>query len=584
MDPKSFVYSAVLLLIVASVSVAVTRHLGLGSILGLLIAGVIVGPHTPGPFVTTEVDGVRQFTELGVVLLLFLIGLEMKPRRLWELRRLLFGLGSLQVVLTAVAISIYFRPFLQSWSLALLIGSSFAMSSTAFVVQMLRDQGEVASKHGHVAFAILLMQDLAVVPLLAAIPILANADPLSLGPLPLWERVVEAIGMIAAVTLGGRFLAPRILDFLARRNNREGFFLVAMAAMFIAALVMEHAGMSMGLGAFLMGMMLSTSRYSLQIEASIEPHKGLLMSLFFVAVGMSVDVGALTPHPLEFGMHVLAIIAIKVLVLYGLCLSFGTGQATALRVAFMLPQGGEFGFVVFGAAKALHLIDEHLFAMGVAAISLTMLLTPILSKLGNWLAIRIVEKSSGDEQHAHSQTHIQELRPRVVIAGYGRVGHTVGTILTHSGIPFIAFDTDAHLIAKWRKEGHPVFYGDISNPHLLENSSLQEVELVVLTIDNGPIIVKTASLIHSHRPEIKIVARARDLTICDALNELGVKDAVPEMLEASLRIAAESLEVLGVSIEDTSLLLRGVRGDDYALIRTGPEGKPQPHSHHKPIR
>ena len=571
MDPKSFVYSAVLLLVVASVAVAISRHFGLGSILGLLVTGLIVGPHTPGPFVTTEVEGVRQFTELGVVLLLFLIGLEMKPRRLWDMRRMLFQLGSLQVVLTSLAIAIYFRSFLPTWSLALLVGASFAMSSTAFVLQMLRDQGEIASKHGHVAFSILLMQDVAVVPLLAAIPIFSNTASLSMGPLPLWQRIGEAAGMIAIVTLGGRYLVPRILDYLARRNNREGFFLVAMAAMFIAALMMDHAGMSMGLGAFLMGIMLSTSRYSLQIQATIEPHKGLLMSLFFVAVGMSVDIDALAPHPFEFGMHVLAIIGIKVAVLYGLCLYFGTGQKTALRVAFLLPQGGEFGFVVFGAAKAINLIDDHLFAMGVAVISLTMLLTPLLAKFGDWLALRIFDHSPDDKVPAHIHKHIQEIHPRVVIAGYGRVGHTVGTILTDSGIPFVAFDTDANLVAKWRKERHPVFYGDISNPHILENSSLHGIELAVLTIDNGPAIIKTSSLIRSHRPDIKIVARARDLVICDELNKLGVSKAVPEMLEASLRIAAESLEVLGVSNDDTSSLINGVRGDDYALVRTGPE-------------
>lgn len=259
MDPKSFVDSAVLLLVVAAIAIAVFRHFGLGSILGLLVTGVVVGPHTPGPFITTEVEGVRHFTELGVVLLMFLIGLEMKPRRLWELRRTLFGLGSLQIILSAVAIAAYFRIFEPKWSTALLIGCSFALSSTAFVVQMLRDQGEIASRHGQTAFAVLLMQDLAVVPLLAMVPILADAGPLTAG-LPLWEQIGGAILMVTLVLVGGRYLVPRVLDHLARTNNREAFLLAAMAAVFVAAMAMEHAGMSMALGAFLMGMMLSTSR------------------------------------------------------------------------------------------------------------------------------------------------------------------------------------------------------------------------------------------------------------------------------------------------------------------------------------
>lgn len=570
MDPKTFVYSAVLLLVVASIAVAVFRHFGLGSILGLLVTGVIVGPYTPGPFLTTEVDGVRQFTELGVVLLLFLIGLEMKPRRLWDMRRMLFGLGSLQIVISAALIAVYFKLFQSSWSIAFLIGASFSLSSTAFVIQMLRDQGEMASRHGHASFAILLMQDLAVVPLLALVPFIAHTGPLS-AEFPLWERIGLAIFVVALVVLGGRLLVPKVLDYLARKNNREGFFLVALAAMFIAALLMDFAGMSMGLGAFLMGMMLSTSRYSLQIEATIEPHKGLLMSLFFVAVGMSVDVGVLALHPVEFALHVLAIIAIKIIVLYGLCLFFATGKSTALRVAFMLSQGGEFGFVIFGAAKAINIIDDQLFAMAVAVISLTMLLTPLLSKLGNRLALQAIESSSVVQEGPDLQAQVNETNPRVVIAGYGRVGHTVGTILGHSNIPYIAFDMDANLVAKWREQGHPVFYGDVSSAELFNNPTLHSVDLVVLTIDNGLEAVRAATLIRSRMPQMMIVARARDLAICDALSQVGVREAVPETLEASLRLAAESLEALGISNDDTSLMLRGVRSTVYALVRNGPE-------------
>ena len=575
MDPHSFVYSAVLLLVVASIAVAVFRHFGLGSILGLLVTGIIVGPHTPGPFVTTEVDGVRQFTELGVVLLLFLIGLEMKPRRLWDLRRMLFGLGSLQIALSALAIAAYFRLFELSWPIALLVGASFALSSTAFVIQMLRDQGEIASPHGQTAFAILLMQDLAVVPLLALVPLLANSGPLPQG-LFLGGGVGIAFGMVVLVVLGGRYLVPRILDYLARRNNREGFFLVAMAAMFLSALAMDRVGMSMALGAFLMGMMLSTSRYSLQIEATMEPHKGLLMSLFFVAVGMSVNVGTLAQHPFEFGLHVLSIIAIKIVILYGLCRAFGTGQSSAMRVAFMLSQGGEFGFVVFGTAKAIGVIDDQLFVMAVAVISLTMMLTPLLARLGNWLAQRVAEQS--DAVHENFRLHAggNEVSARVVIAGYGRVGHTVGTILAHSGIPYIAFDTDAAVVAKWRNEGHPVFYGDIADAELFGNASLHGVDLVVLTIDDGSIAVRAATLIHTHAPSLMIVAHARDLATCDALHRAGVREAFPETLEASLRLAAESLEALGISTDDTGLLLNGVRRSAYALVRAGPESEPRP--------
>lgn len=574
MDPHSFVYSAVLLLVVASVAVAVFRHFGLGSILGLLVTGIIVGPHTPGPFVTAEVDGVRQFTELGVVLLLFLIGLEMKPRRLWDMRHMLFGLGSLQIVLSALGIAAYFRLDGLGWPVALLIGAGFALSSTAFVMQILRDQGDIASQHGQTAFAILLMQDLAVVPLLALVPILANSAALPEGH-ALLVKIASVLGVVALVVLGGRYVVPRVLDFLARRNNREGFFLVALAAMFVAAMAMDLAGLSMALGAFLMGMMLSTSRYSLQIEATIEPHKGMLMSLFFVAVGMSVDVGTLLQHPLEFALHVLAVIVVKIVVLYGLCLVFGTGQATAFRVSFMLCQGGEFGFVVFGAAKASGVIDDHFFAVAVAVISLTMLLTPVLTKLGNYLGLRLTDEGEAVHGRFHFQAEGEHVGPRVVIAGYGRVGHTIGTILGHSQIPYVAFEANAALVAKWRDAGHPVFYGDITNPALFSNAVLQGVDLVVLTIDDGPMAVRAATLIRAHAPAMTIVARARDLATCDALHRAGVREAFPETLEASLRLAMESLQALGISPDDTGMLLNGVRSTDYALVRSGPEATAQ---------
>ena len=574
MDPKSFVYSAVLLLVVASIAIAVFRHFGLGSILGLLVTGVIVGPHTPGPFVTTEVEDVRHFTELGVVLLLFLIGLEMKPRRLWDLRRTLFGLGSLQIVVSALAIAVYFSQFMPSWSVALLLGASFALSSTAFVIQMLRDQGELASRHGQTAFAILLMQDLAVVPLLAVVPVLADTGPLP-GEMALWKQIAVAVAMVALVILAGRYMVPRLLDRLARQNNREAFFLAAMAAVFAAAMAMDSAGMSMALGAFLMGMMLSTSRYSLQIEATLEPHKGLLMSLFFVAVGMSVDLAALAQHPFTFALHVLAIISLKVVVLYGLCRAFGSGRGTAVRVAFMLAQGGEFGFVVFGAAKALGVIDDLVFVMAVAVVSLTMLLTPVLVQIGNRLAQRMDDRSITVDEQVEHVAGADDSPPRVLIAGYGRVGHTVGTIMSSLGIPFVAFDADALLVAKWRREGHPVFYGDVGNPELLASASLQQVELVVLTIDDQHTALRAATLIRAHAPTTKMVARARDLRSCDALLQAGVTLAFPETLEASLRLAAESLEALGISSDETGMLLRGVRSTDYALVRAGPEAVPQ---------
>ena len=424
MDPKSFVYSAVLLLVVAAAAVALFRHFGLGSILGLLVAGVLIGPHTPGPSVTSHVEDLRHFTELGVVLLLFVIGLEMHPRRLWDMRRTLFGLGSAQILLSAAVLTLYFRVFVDSWPVALLIGLALSLSSTALVMQVLYEQQEIATRHGQTAFSILLMQDLAVVPMIAFLPLFADAGPLPAGE-PLWEQVLVVAGMLALVALAGRVLVPRVLDLMARQYNREAFFLTTLAAVFIAAWAMDEAGMSMALGAFLMGMLLSGSRYSVQIQASVEPHKGLLMSLFFVAVGMSVDLGVLAAAPGTFALHLAALIAIKIALIYGLCRWFGSGRAVALRAAFLLGQAGEFGFVLFGAAKVLGIIDERVFAMAVAVISLSMLVTPLLAKLGNRLAGESAEdvderfRYAPDTESEGAPNGGNHEGPRVIVAGYG---------------------------------------------------------------------------------------------------------------------------------------------------------------------
>ncbi|WP_058555113.1 cation:proton antiporter [Thiohalocapsa sp. ML1] len=567
MDPSSFVHSAVVLLVVAAAAVALFRRFGLGSILGLLVAGVLIGPHFPGPSITSHVDDLRHFTELGVVLLLFVIGLEMHPRRLWEMRRTLFGLGSAQILITAAVLTLYFRPSLDNWPVALLMGLALALSSTALVMQTLYEQQEVATRHGQMAFSILLMQDLAVVPMIAFLPLFAGAGPLPAGE-ALWRQAAVVAGMLAVVVLAGRVLVPRVLDWLARQYNREAFFLTTLAAVLLAAWAMEEAGMSMALGAFLMGMLLSGSRYSVQIQASVEPHKGLLMSLFFVAVGMSVDLGVLLEAPVTFAVHLAALLLIKVALIYRLCLWFGTARAVALRVAFQLGQAGEFGFVLFGAAKALGIIDDRTFVLAVAVISLSMLATPLLTRLGNRLAGDAADDVDEHFHYGPAPAAGNQDGPRVVIAGYGRVGHTIGTILSSHGIDYIAFDPNPALVSKWREEGYPVYYGDIGDPHLLEAARVERADLVVLTIDDPQAAVEATRLIRARSPQVSIVARARDLVACDALNRAGATRAFPEAVEASLKLAAETLNALGISEDETDHMLTDARGKDYALVRS----------------
>jgi len=558
---ETFLESALLILIVSSIAVALFKHIGMGSMLGLLLAGIIVGPYSPGPSVTKHVEEVRHFTELGIVLLLFLIGLEMKPSRLWAMRREVLGLGSLQILLSGLAIGLYFMIYQESWQAALLIGMMFALSSTAFVLQLLQERGEIASKHGNTAFSILLMQDMAIVPLLALVPIISKTGTLS-AEVPLWEQFLIVIGMLGLITLFGKYLLRMALNYLAKKGNKEGFLLAVLLSVFLAAWAMHKAGISIALGAFIMGMLLSGSRYRLQVQASIEPYKGILMSLFFVAVGMSIDLKALSEHPGMLIQHSLVIISLKLIILFGLAMAFGYSRGVSTRISFLLAQGGEFGFVLFGSAKALEVIDDLTFVYAIGVISISMLLTPLLVKLGDRIA-RYLEHESISEAAPEFEGDDHQ---RVVIGGYGRVGHAVATLLHASGIPIVVFDTNPAHVEQGRKDGLPVYFGDIGDADLLSTARVEQASLVVLTIDQGESAVQAVSHIRNSSPSVPIISRARDLDGCSRLMEAGATQVFPEAVESSLRLGSMALELINVPKDNVDLLVQGVRSDNYRLI------------------
>jgi glutathione-regulated potassium-efflux system ancillary protein KefC len=564
MELVTFITSAVILLVVASAMVVLFKHFGLGSIAGLLVAGIIVGPHTPGPYITTSVEGVRSFAELGVVLLLFVIGLEIRPKRLWALKRNVFGLGSLQIILTASAIMGFALLNHWSWKPSLMIGLTMAVSSTAIVMQMLQERGEIASPHGSVAFSVLLMQDLAIVPILALIPVLANSQTLSVS-IPGWKQFGVVVGLLALVGALGKYVVPFVLERLARQRNRDGFVMVSMLSVLVSAWAMHHAGLSLALGAFVMGMLLSGSRYSMQIEAYVEPYKGLLTSLFFVAVGMSLDPRSIIASPLVFIEYAVVVIVIKIVVLFLLCLFLGMGRTVAIGVSFLLAQGGEFGFVLLSSASALAVIDNSTFVMGVGVISVSMLFTPFMAKLGCYLAGRF-ERNKGDQEAVPVFEESDQEREKVILAGYGRVGHVVAVLLHDSNVPFIVFDNDPKRVAKGKEDGFPVYYGDIANPELLAAAHVEHAALVVLSIDQERTALQAISHIRDNYPGVQVLARARDLEASGRLCQAGAARALPEALESSLRLAADTLRMIGVPTENIDLLISGVRRTDYQLI------------------
>jgi glutathione-regulated potassium-efflux system ancillary protein KefC len=559
-----FLLSTVWLLVIAPLAVGLFSRVGLGSILGLLVAGVVVGPYSPGPVLTEDVDSVRHFTELGVVLLLFLIGTEMRPARLWSMRREVFGLGGLQVLATGAAIAVYGLLQASTWQAAVLTGLTLALSSTALVMQILHERGETASPHGSAAFAVLLMQDLAVVPLLALVPILAERGTLSAG-VPLWQQLAVVAGMIGLVLGFGRYVVPRVLERLTREHNREGFFLAVLLCVFLSAWAMAQAGLSMALGGFLMGMLLSGSRYRYQIQAQVEPYKGLLMSLFFVAVGMSIDLQAVAAQPARLAEHVLVIVLIKILVMVGLGFAFRLGAATAVRVGFLLGQAGEFGFVVLGAAKGLGVISDEHFVVGAALISVSMMLTPLLIRLGNALATGL--EPAAPPAGAPGEVPAVATPGQVVIGGYGRVGHSVAVLLHQSGVPVVVFDKDPERVAQGRADGLPVYFGDIADPHLLAASRVDQAALVVLAVDHQRTALRVLAHLRNACPDLRVIARAKDLEGVGHLMAAGATRAFPEILESSLRLGAEALNLLGMGGDEVDRLLEGVRSTRYEALR-----------------
>jgi len=369
--------------------------------------------------------------------------------------------------------------------------------------------------------------------------------------------------MFVLLVAFGRYIIPKALDKIAKQRNKDAFLMLTLLSVVLSAYLMDHAGLSMALGAFLMGMFLSTSRYSFQIESSIEPFKGILMSLFFIAVGMSIDFKAIMAAPLLFAEHIVVILVLKALILFGLMLLFGASKSNAIKVAFLLNQSGEFGFVLFGAAKAIGLIDDGLFVVGIGVISISMLVTPMLYTFGCKIADKFSQSSSFSYFNAKESSDEQ----KVVIAGYGSTGRVIARMLKNSDIPFIVFDNNPSCVAVGRADGMPVFFGDITDLKLLSTIKLEQASMMIVSIDHSLNAVKIVKHVKEYYAHIKILARAIDIKAMDKLTTAGASWVIAETLESSVRIGAEALSVVGVMPEEIASLLDALRKNEYELVR-----------------
>ena len=547
---SAYLSDIVILLIAAVVVVPLFQLARLGAVPGFLVAGVIVGPS--GLSAISNVSEIGYLAEIGVVLLLFVIGIELKPSRLWLMRRHVFGLGSAQVLLTGVVLAaISHLAFGIPVRTAVLVGPALALSSTAFVLQILISQKLLTSQYGRVAIAVLLLQDLAVVPLLALIPLLA-VPGISIGA-DIGLALMESLAILAVVVLAGRFFLHPLLHRVARGGSPEVFTASAVLIVLGAAMATEHAGLSMAMGAFLAGLLISESAYRHQVVAEIQPFRGLLLGLFFMSMGMSFDVALLVADPTGALLLVALLIAVKFLILAGLARLFAMQQRSALAVALLLAQSGEFALVLFALARQTNLLGELLFQQLLLIVLLSMLITPVLAHL----ARRLVA-SPGAQGSEPAEDEPRATAP-VVVVGFGRVGHRIGEILVRAGQPFVALDSDAALIARERKKGNQVYYGDMSNPGVLKSVGAADARVIVVTLNDPEATEALVGAIRAQYPGVQILARGHNLETCQNLSRLGAAGVVSENVEASLELSRMVMERIGQDAAQSREILAAFR-------------------------
>lgn len=556
MHGASFLLQAALFLAAAAVAAPLAKRIGVGSVLGYLIAGIVLGPYGLGFVVSVyEAESILHIAEFGVVLLLFLIGLELRPARLWAMRGPVFGLGAAQVASAALVLS------LAAWLLglpgpaALVAGYALALSSTAFVLQILEEKGELRARHGRYAFAILLFQDLAAIPFLALIPLLGSGEGDGMSMLAL----LKAMGAIALVIVAGRFLLRRLYPLVAATGVKEAMTASALLTVVLVALLMEQVGLSAALGSFLAGALLAESEYRHEIEADIAPFEGLLLGLFFVAVGLSLNLAVVVEGPLTVLGVVVGLIAVKAALLVPLGLWWGLPIPGARRLALSLAQGGEFAFVLVAAALTAGVLGRAEGDLLNVAVTLSMALTPLLL-IGDELLAR--RRASVPEPEIEPP----EQQP-VIIAGFGRFGQIVARVLRAKRIPFTALDASSEQIDFVARYGNKVYYGDASRLDLLRVAGAGSAQALVLAIDDVEASVKTAEVVRAHFPDLPIYARARNRQHAFRLMDLGVRSLRRETFLSALDLTRQLLEGLGVPRAEAQRAVETFKAHDEQRLR-----------------
>ena len=560
MDDHSLLFNAFIYLLAAVLAVPVSKRMGFGAVLGYLLAGVAIGPW--GLALIREAEDILHFAEFGVVLLLFAIGLELNPRRLWAMRKPIFGLGAAQVTITAVLLSGIGIAFGLDGSVAVVAAMGLSLSSTAMALQLLTERNLLPTPAGHSGFSILLFQDMAVIPMLAVIPLLGVSAADEAGNQFDWLALLQAVGVIVLIIVGGRFALRPVLRLVAATELREVFTAFSLLLVIATALLMQAVGMSMALGAFLAGVLLAESEYRHALESDIEPFKGLLLGLFFIAVGMSIDFGILLRDPLLIAGLALGLVAVKSIILYALGRFYGLPASQLPMFALVLSQGGEFAFVLFGVAQTFAVFPTSITDTLIVTVALSMLTTPLLMVLNDkFIAPRL------DHTPAPPMDEMEDQGHPVIIAGFGRFGQIVGRLLHANGIDATVLEHDPDHIETLRRFRFKVFYGDACRLDLLRAAGADSARILVIAIDGREGISRLAELVRENFPHLKVISRSWDLAHVFELLEQGVCAHERETFEGALRLGEETLKQLGFTAWRAKQAAHRFRAHDEETLR-----------------
>lgn len=576
---KALLESILLLLVTSVGAVALFRALRLPPILGYLLVGALLGSHGLG--IITEDESFAFMGEVGVVFLLFAIGLEFSVRQFMAMRTTIVGLGGLQVLISTLSGMVILSYFGVSWQGALVAGGAMALSSTAIVVKQLTDQAEMRAPHGQMALGILLFQDLAVVPFLVIIPLLAQGGAMDISPIKLLLAVLSTGLVFALIMILGNYTLRPLFHYIAKAESVELFNITVLLVALTAAWVTESQGLSLALGAFLAGMLLSETEYKHQIEIEIRPFRDILMGIFFITVGTKLDIRVVAQMWLPILLLVIGIMVGKSLLVALLTRLFAKSSSVALRTGLVLGQGGEFGFALLALALTSGIMDAREAQITLAAIVVTMAVSPLIIRYNEHITKFFLAERYARQQLMDAQTFsaaVAETENHVILCGYRRMGQNLARFLQEQGVPYVALELDSTIVEKAWEAGDPVYYADATRPDILEAAGLARASMVVITVTDIEVAKRIIEAVRHKNVEIPILVRTRDERYLETLERLGATSVLPETLEATLMITQRILEQLGFNPDEVFCTTEKIRGDSYRSLRSyyhGAQDKPQ---------